>query len=233
MAPEDLRLQAARRAVDSIGLGFDITRDISFSNCKWASRLILINEQQCRRLEIPGGVSIPDAPNSVRCIRGESLRIHSDVLPLQLMLEHFNREMCLDCKTASGRFCASFGLSDRCVKDFATIKSLAYDGWFMKRYTIELERYHGELNDLVKEAVPSSWDPEALARFIERFGTHVVVGVSMGGKDVLYMRQDHPSNLQPTDLQKLLKDIADKRILFSYLIGGAEAVMKVCTVGNG
>ena len=80
------------------------------------------------------------------------------------MLEHFNQEMCLEGRTASGHFCASFGLSNRPMEDFNNIKSLAYDGWFIKRYTVELERYHGELHDHVKEAVPSSWDPEALAR---------------------------------------------------------------------
>lgn len=80
------------------------------------------------------------------------------------MLEHFNQEMCLEGKTVSGHFCASFGLSGRCIKDFASIKSLAYDGWFIKRYAIELDKHHGELHDHVKAAVPSSWDPEALAR---------------------------------------------------------------------
>jgi hypothetical protein len=80
------------------------------------------------------------------------------------MLQHFNHEMRLVGDTASGHFCASFGLSGRCIKDLASIKSLAYDGWFIKRYAVELENYHGELHDHVKEAVPSSWDPEALAR---------------------------------------------------------------------
>ena len=53
------------------------------------------------------------------------------------------------------------------------------------------------------------------ARFIEQFGTHVVVGVSMGGKDVLYVRQEYPSQLQPTELQKLLKDTANMRFMSS------------------
>ncbi|XP_028786229.1 MACPF domain-containing protein At4g24290 [Neltuma alba] len=215
MASRDSRLRAAQKAIGSIGLGFDITHDISFNNCKGGPSLIVIIEEQSRNLEIPGGVSIPNVPISIKCVRGESLKIHSDVLSLQQMLEHFNEEMCLGGRTASGNFCASFGISDRCIKELDSIKSLAYDGWFIKRYTIELEKHQGELKDHVKEAVPSSWDPEALARFIEEFGTHVVVGVSMGGKDVLYLRQSHSSNLQPTDLQKLLKDKADMRFMGS------------------
>ncbi|KAK7291491.1 hypothetical protein RIF29_06673 [Crotalaria pallida] len=215
MAPRDSRLEGAQKAIDSIGLGFDITQDTHFHNFKRGSRLILVNEEQCHSLEIPGGFSIPNVPNSIRCVRGESLRIHSEVLTLQQMLEHFNQEMCLGGKVASAHFCASFGLSDRCIKDLDTVKSLAYDGWFIKRYSIELEKYHGVLHNHVKEAVPSTWDPEALARFIEHFGTHVVVGVSMGGKDVLYVRQEDSSYLHPTSIQKLLEDTASKKFLDS------------------
>lgn len=51
------------------------------------------------------------------------------------------------------------------------------------------------------------------SRFIETFGTHIVVGVKMGGKDVIYMKQQHSSTLQPADIQKKLKDMADKRFL--------------------
>jgi uncharacterized protein YjhX (UPF0386 family) len=80
------------------------------------------------------------------------------------MLEHFNLEMHLNGKLASGHFCASFRLHFQGIKELASVKCLAYDGWFIKRYTIELERDLYELHDHVKEAVPSSWDPKALTR---------------------------------------------------------------------
>jgi hypothetical protein len=35
----------------------------------------------------------------------------------------------------------------------------------------------------------------------------------MGGKDVIYMKQQHSSTLQPADLQKRLKEMADRRFL--------------------
>lgn len=35
----------------------------------------------------------------------------------------------------------------------------------------------------------------------------------MGGKDVIYMKQQHSSTLQPADVQKRLKEMADKRFL--------------------
>lgn len=77
------RFEAAQKAINSIGLGFDITVDINFENCKSnGSPLIFINkeQQQCRDLEIPGGVTVPNVPNSIKCVRGESIRIHLDVL---------------------------------------------------------------------------------------------------------------------------------------------------------
>jgi hypothetical protein len=37
----------------------------------------------------------------------------------------------------------------------------------------------------------------------------------MGGKDVIYMKQQHSSTLQPADVQKRLKEMADKRFLDS------------------
>lgn len=53
----------------------------------------------------------------------------------------------------------------------------------------------------------------ANSRFIEKYGTHVIVGVKMGGKDLIYAKQQHSSPLQPTDVQKKLKDMADKMFI--------------------
>lgn len=35
----------------------------------------------------------------------------------------------------------------------------------------------------------------------------------MGGKDIIYMKQQHSSPLQPAEVQKILKDMADKRFV--------------------
>lgn len=39
----------------------------------------------------------------------------------------------------------------------------------------------------------------------------MVVGVKMGGKDVVHIKQSKNSDVQPTELQKLLKQLADER----------------------
>lgn len=43
------------------------------------------------------------------------------------------------------------------------------------------------------------------------YGTHIIVGLKMGGKDVIYLKQQYSSSLKPVDLQIRLKDVADKR----------------------
>ncbi|KAK8668284.1 hypothetical protein V6N13_105744 [Hibiscus sabdariffa] len=86
------------------------------------------------------------------------------------------------------------------------------------------------LRDHVKKAVPSTWEPAALARFIETYGTHIIVGVKVGGKDVIYIKQQYCSTLQPADIQKILKDMADKRFLDGsghYIVVSEQAFQSV------
>ncbi|XP_058097688.1 MACPF domain-containing protein At4g24290-like isoform X2 [Magnolia sinica] len=129
------------------------------------------------------------------------------------MSEQFNQEMSLTGKVPSGLFNSMFEFSSCWQKDAAKTKTLAYDGWFITLYTIALAKSHMLLHDHVKHAVPSSWDPAALASFIERYGTHVIVGVKMGGKDVVYVKQQYSSNHQPAEIQRRLKEMADRRFL--------------------
>ncbi|KAJ7945162.1 MACPF domain-containing protein [Quillaja saponaria] len=95
-------------------------------------------------------------------------------------------------------------------KDAANTKTLAFDGISITLYNIALEKNQVALRDCVKADVPSSWDPAALARFIEKYGTHVIVGVKIGGTDIVYAKQQYSSPLQPADVQRSLKDMADK-----------------------
>ncbi|WRX14733.1 Membrane attack complex component/perforin (MACPF) domain - like 3 [Theobroma cacao] len=129
------------------------------------------------------------------------------------MSEQFNQEISLTGNIPSGLFNSMFEFSGCWQKDAANAKTLAFDGVFITLYSVALEKSQMVLRDHVKKAVPSFWEPAALARFIETYGTHITVGVKMGGKDVIYMKQQHSSNLQPAEIQKRLKDVADKRFL--------------------
>ncbi|OMO65190.1 hypothetical protein COLO4_31428 [Corchorus olitorius] len=136
------------------------------------------------------------------------------------MSEKFNQYLSLSGKIPSGLFNAMFDFKGCWQKDASSTKSLALDGCFITLYNVELERSHLTLSERVKQEVPTTWDPAALAEFIEKYGTHVIVGVKMGGKDVIHTKQLQNSNLQPNEVQKTLKQLADER--FSENVNAPE-----------
>ncbi|XP_057430425.1 MACPF domain-containing protein At4g24290 [Lotus japonicus] len=216
MALKDPAHKAAAIAIGSIGRGYDISADLRLKYCKGDSidsRLIEIDEHDVRDLVLPGGVSISNVSKSIKCDKGERTRFRSDVLSFQQMSEQFNQELSLTGKIPSGLFNSMFEFSGSWQKDAANTKALAFDGVLITLYTVALEKSQMVLCDHVKKAVPASWDPPALSRFIETFGTHIIVGMKMGGKDVIYLKQQHSSALQPADVQKRLKEMADRRFM--------------------
>ncbi|XP_030543591.1 MACPF domain-containing protein NSL1 [Rhodamnia argentea] len=205
---------AAEQAVSVIGFGYDLAFDVRLNYCKSGrsgSRLIELEAREVRDLVVPGGVVVNDVPTCIKCDKGERTRFRSDVLSFNKMSEHFNQELSLSGKIPSGIFNAMFDFKGCWQKDASAVKSLALDGWFMTLYSIELERSQMTLSKQVKKEVPNSWDPVALAGFIEKYGTHIVIGVKMGGKDVVHLKQLQNSHLEPTDIQNYLKQLADQR----------------------
>lgn len=79
------------------------------------------------------------------------------------MSEKFNQEMSLSGKIPSGMFNTMFDFKGFWQKDATPVKSLSFDGWFITLYNIGLERSHVRLSKRVRDEVPSSWDPAALA----------------------------------------------------------------------
>ncbi|KAH8939025.1 hypothetical protein BDL97_15G015400 [Sphagnum fallax] len=69
------------------------------------------------------------------------------------------------------------------------------------------------LHDQVRDMVPSFWDPKALASFIEKYVTHIIEGVVIRGKDVVYVCQHQSSPATVTEVQKLMQTVADNRFL--------------------
>jgi hypothetical protein len=82
------------------------------------------------------------------------------------MSEQFNQELSLSGKIPSGHFNAAFEFTGGWQKDAANTKSLAFDGVLFTLYNIALEKSQVVLRDHVKQAIPSSWDPAALARYV-------------------------------------------------------------------
>ncbi|GFP97126.1 macpf domain-containing protein nsl1 [Phtheirospermum japonicum] len=205
---------AAEKAVSVIGSGYDLTSDIRLSGCKpgpTGSGLIELNRTRKKDLLVPGNVVVSNVSASIKCDKGERIRFSSDALSFNQMSEHFNQELSLSGKIPSGLFNAMFGFKGCWQNDASTTKILGFNGWLINLYTVELERSQITLSNKVKQEVPSTWDPVALAEFIDKYGTHVVVGVKMGGKDVVHIKQLRNSSLEPAEVQKLLKQLADKR----------------------
>lgn len=49
-----------------------------------------------------------------------------------------------------------------------------------------------------------------MSSFIEKYGTHIVVGVSMGGQDVVYVKQDKSSLLPESEIKEHLEKLGDQ-----------------------
>lgn len=80
------------------------------------------------------------------------------------MSEQFNQEVSLTGKIPTGHFNSAFEFSGIWQKDAANTKALAFDGVSISLYAIALQKSQLQLSDRVKDDVPASWDPEALAR---------------------------------------------------------------------
>lgn len=80
------------------------------------------------------------------------------------MSEQFNQELALSGKIPTGHFNTAFEFTGGWQKDAANTQTLAFDGVSITLYSVALEKSQVALRDDVKQAVPSSWDPAALAR---------------------------------------------------------------------
>ncbi|KAF8398928.1 hypothetical protein HHK36_014793 [Tetracentron sinense] len=195
----------------SLGRGFDITSDFRLKYCKGKGRLVSLNEAETRELAVPGFGVFEDVSVDIKCDKGDRTRYQSDVLEFHQMSEFFNHKSSLPGKIPSGLFNSLFGLnSSSWATDASNTKCLALDGYFIILCNLHIDRYPLILSDEVRNAVPTTWDPSALARFIQNYGTHIIVGLSIGGQDMVLVRQVKSSSLQPLELKKHLENLGDQ-----------------------
>ncbi|CAM6021048.1 unnamed protein product [Sphagnum balticum] len=212
-------LQAAQHtaveAAQALGRGFDVTSDFRLGFVKGAvgSFLVKIEQGNVQNLVAPGGIVIPKVSSDIRCVTGESTHHKSDLLPFVEMSQQFNQGAAIEGNVPLGLFNSMYGFNGPWQTDQHSTKALALDGWFIKLYSLQLTQSPLVLHDQVLDAVPSVWDPKKLASFIERYGTHVIVGVTIGGKDVIYVRQHQSSPSTVVEVQKLMQSVADRRFL--------------------
>ncbi|TKW20771.1 hypothetical protein SEVIR_4G110500v4 [Setaria viridis] len=127
------------------------------------------------------------------------------------MSEVFNHRNSLTGKIPSGLFNSCFGLEcSSWAEDASATKCLAFDGYFISLLDLRLDCRPLALADHVVRDVPAAWDPSAIASFIEKYGTHIVVGLSLGGQDVVYVKQDNSSPLSPSEIKEHLDRLGDQ-----------------------
>ncbi|XP_023755916.1 MACPF domain-containing protein At1g14780 [Lactuca sativa] len=200
-----------KKAISSLGKGFDLTSDFRLKYCKGKDPLVFLNENESNELLVPGFGSFKGVSPDIKCDKGDRVRYQSDILDFNQMSEVFNKRCSGPGKIPNGFFNAMFAFqSGSWASDAANTKYLGLDGYFIMLFNVHLDRYPLVLSDEVRNAVPSTWDPPALARFIEKYGTHIIVGISIGGQDVILLKQNKSSNLEPSQLKNHLEDLGDE-----------------------
>lgn len=89
------------------------------------------------------------------------------------MSEYFNQRSSVTGKIPSGNFNATFGFqSGSWAIDAANVKSLGLDASVVTLFNLHIHNPNRlRLTDRVRNAVPSSWDPQLLARSVH-ISTH-------------------------------------------------------------
>jgi hypothetical protein len=205
--------KVAMDAANALGRGFDVTSDFRLGFAKGASgsRLVEIDEVNTQDIVAPGNIVIPNVSVDIRCDKGEKTHYASEVLTYAQMCGRFNQAAAIDGKMPLGLFNSMFSFAGPWQTDQHATKALALDGWFVKLYNLQLTRTPVTLREEIRKAIPSSWEPNALASFIEKYGTHVITSLQVGGKDVIYVKQHRTSPCSNLEVQKLMETMAEKR----------------------
>ncbi|KAF8413662.1 hypothetical protein HHK36_001654 [Tetracentron sinense] len=223
-------------SIQALGRGFDVTSDIRLLYCKGApgSRLVNLHEHMphsTRDLQIYDGLVIPNVSLDIECFSENTSRETIPVCSFHEMAKYFNDKSGLLGCIPLGSFNSMFNFTGSWQVDAAATKSLAMVGYFMPLFKVKFITSHLALHEEIKRAVPNSWDPSSLARwdlftqkvehlkwesygiFIENFGTHIITSATIGGRDVVYVKQHQLSSLSATDIEKYVTDIGKQRFL--------------------
>ncbi|KAG9445029.1 hypothetical protein H6P81_016369 [Aristolochia fimbriata] len=214
----DISMKAAgvvvvEKALGCLGRGFDVTGDFRMKFCKGKYRVVSLNEVEKKEMHVPGFGCFPNVSVDVKCDKGDRVRYQTDILDFHQMSRVLNARSSLGGKIPNGLFNVLFGFNNSggtWVRDAAETKCLAMDGDFITLFNLRIDRYPLRLSHQLLNDVPSTWNPRHLARFIENYGTHVIVGVSVGGQNLVLVRQDQSSDVPPSQLKQHLEKLGDQ-----------------------
>ncbi|KAI3819128.1 hypothetical protein L1987_12952 [Smallanthus sonchifolius] len=206
-------LHTAVESVQALGKGFDVNFDTRLLYLKGVagSKVVEVDEEHQRDLWIYDDLVVPNVSRDIENYQDEANRISSGVCSYHEMVEYFNKRANLSGNIPLGSFNAGFSFTGSKNIDAAATKTLCIDGYFIPLTTFEVTKSSLVLQESVKRAVPTSWDPPALVSFIETFGTHVITSATIGGKDVIYVKQHHSSPLSIVEMKNYVEDIGNQR----------------------
>ncbi|KAG9136857.1 hypothetical protein Leryth_024096 [Lithospermum erythrorhizon] len=206
-------LHTAMNSVESLGRGFDVNYDTRLLYCKGVagSKVVEIDEEHTRDLLLYDDVVVPNVPKDIQNVTEDGGRDGAGVCNYAEMVEYFNKKADLSGNPPLGCFNAAFSYSGAKNIDAASTKSLCVDGYFIPLAKIQLTKSPLVLQNIVKNAIPATWDPSALASFIQIFGTHVITSVTIGGKDVIYAKQHLSSPLSPMEMKNYVQHLGNQR----------------------
>ncbi|KAG4403531.1 hypothetical protein GLYMA_01G132400v4 [Glycine max] len=206
-------VHTATNALQALGRGFDVNFDTRLLYCKGVSgsRVVEIDEEHRRELWLYEDVAVPDVSRDIGCYQEAMVRQSSGVRSFKEMVEYFNERANVSGKFPIGSFNSAFSFTGSKHVDEAATKTLSSDGFYIPLAKVQLQKSHLRLQGNVKKAVPVNWDPLSLASFIENFGTHVITSITMGGKDVIYVKQHHTSPLSKLEMKNYIQDIGNQR----------------------
>ncbi|KAL3536610.1 hypothetical protein ACH5RR_005071 [Cinchona calisaya] len=206
-------LHTATNSVHALGRGFDVNFDTRLLYCKGVegSSVVEIDEDHTRDLSLYDHLVVPNVSWDIKTSSEAGGRDGSGVCTYNEMVEYFNKKANLSGHNPLGSFNAAFSYTGSKHIDAAATKTLCIDGFFIPLAKIELQKSPLVLQENARRAIPTSWDPSALASFIENFGTHVITSVTIGGKDVIYVKQHATSSLSTMEIKSYVQDIGNQR----------------------
>ncbi|XWS13057.1 hypothetical protein CRYUN_Cryun36dG0004700 [Craigia yunnanensis] len=206
-------MHTAMNAVQALGRGFDVNFDSRLLYCKGVtgSRIVEIDEEHGRDIYLDDQTVLPNISGDIKNSQEPIGRHSSGVCNFHEMVEYFNKKANVSSAFPLGSFISAFSFTGSTNIDAATAKILFMDGFYFPFAKFQLTKSPLVLQENVKQAVPTSWDPSSLASFIENFGTHVISSVTIGGKDVIYIKQHHSSPLSTMEINNYVQDIGNQR----------------------
>ncbi|PQP98490.1 MACPF domain-containing protein CAD1-like [Prunus yedoensis var. nudiflora] len=190
-------LHTAVNSVQALGRGFDVNFDTRLLYCKGVagSRILELDEDHTKDLCLYDDIIVPNVSRDIKHSQESMGRQSSGVCSFHEMVEYFNQKSNASGGFPLGSFNFAFSFTGSRHIDAAATKTLSVDGFYIP----------------LAKAVPTNWDPKSLASFIENFGTHVIISVTIGGKDVIYVKQHQSSPLSTMEIKNYVQDIGTQR----------------------